>query len=152
MAELSQPVRLRLTAVLLAGVAVGLAIAVYAKVHHPALRPIFLVGFSGMLQMKAWLATAALLLVVVQLVTALWLWGRLPGVRGTPRLLVPVHRWSGARRLRRLRPGGGALRVVARLRHEHPAGARAQRARLRLLRRLRGEDARACACAARRRG
>ena len=47
--------------------------------------------------MKAWLATAALLLVVVQLVTALWMWGRLPGVRGTPRLArLPVHRWSGA--------------------------------------------------------
>jgi hypothetical protein len=81
--------------VLVAGVAVGLAVGVYAKVHHPALRPLFLVGFSGMLQMKAWLATVAAVLVVVQVVSALWMWGRLPGVQRSPRWLTPVHRWSG---------------------------------------------------------
>ena len=96
MAEISQPVRVRLTAVLLVGVAVGLVIAVYARVHHPALRPIFLVGFSGMLQLKAWLATTAGALVVVQVISASWMWGRLPGVHGAPGWLVPVHRWSGA--------------------------------------------------------
>jgi hypothetical protein len=84
-----------LAGVIVVGMAVGLAIGVYAKVHHPALRPLFLVGFSGMLQMKAWLATIAIALVLVQVISALWMWGRLPGVHSSPRWLTPVHRWSG---------------------------------------------------------
>jgi hypothetical protein len=96
MAETGQSARTRLAAVLLSGVAVAALIAVYATAHQPALRPLFLLGFSGMLQMKAWLATAAVVLVVVQVLTALAMWGRLPGVRGTAGWLSPVHRWSGA--------------------------------------------------------
>jgi hypothetical protein len=88
--------RLVLTAALLTGAAVALTIGTYARVHSPALRPLFLVGFSGMLQMKTWFATAALLLVVVQVVSALWMWGRLPGAGPAPGWLSPVHRWSGA--------------------------------------------------------
>lgn len=95
MAVTAQAPRPRVAAVLLVGIAVGLAIAVYAKAHHPALRPLFLVGFSGMLQMKTWLATVAVALVLVQVLSALWMWGRLPGVRSSPRWLTPVHRWSG---------------------------------------------------------
>jgi hypothetical protein len=95
MADSTRPVRARLAAVLLVGVAVGVAIGVYARVHHPALRPLFLVGFSGVLQMKAWLASVALVFVLVQALTALWMWGRLPGVHRTPRWVTPVHRWSG---------------------------------------------------------
>jgi hypothetical protein len=87
--------RVLLAWALLAGTAVAVAIAVYARIHHPALRPLFLVGFSGMLQLKTWLATAALVLVVVQLVSALWIWGRLPGAGPAPRSLPVVHRWSG---------------------------------------------------------
>jgi hypothetical protein len=47
-----------------------------------------------MLQMKGWLATSALLLVVVQLVSALWMWGRLP-LGPPPAWVTPAHRWSG---------------------------------------------------------
>jgi hypothetical protein len=80
---------------LLAGAGVAVAVAVYARVHHPALRPLFLVGFSGMLQLKAWLATVALVLVVVQLLSALWMWGRLPGAGPAPGGVAVLHRWSG---------------------------------------------------------
>ena len=76
--------RAGVTAVSLAGAGVAVALGVYAKVHSPAGRPLFTLGFSGMLQMKAWLSTAAVALLVVQLVTALWMWGRLPGVRAAP--------------------------------------------------------------------
>jgi hypothetical protein len=82
--------------VLLAGAAVAVAVGVYARVHRPAERPLFLLGFSGMLQLKVWLATAALLLVVVQVLTALWMWGRLPGVGRPPGWLPGLHRWSGS--------------------------------------------------------
>src|SRR3954453_3969660 len=76
--------------------AVALVLGVYAKAHTPAGRPIFTLWFSGMLQMKVWLTTAALLLVLVQLTTALWMWGRLPAVASSPGWLPVVHRWSGA--------------------------------------------------------
>lgn len=87
--------RAALAAVLLLGAAVALSIGVYAHEHDPALKPLFLLGFSGMLQMKTWLATAALAFVVVQLITALWMWGRLPGVSRTPGWVSGLHRWSG---------------------------------------------------------
>jgi hypothetical protein len=78
---------------LAAGVAV--ALGVYAKQHSPSGRPIFTLGFSGMLQMKAWLTTIVLALVVVQLLTALWMWRRLPGAGTPPGWLSYTHRWSG---------------------------------------------------------
>jgi hypothetical protein len=82
-------------AVLLVGAAVAVALGVYAKNHTAAGRPIFTLGFSGMLQMKTWLATIAIGLLLVQLVTASWMWGRLPGVHTTPGWVTPVHRYSG---------------------------------------------------------
>src|SRR5690242_18539172 len=69
----------KLAALLVVGGLVAVTLGVYAKVHDPAARPVFTLGFSGVLQMKAWLTTVALALVVVQLTTALWMWGRLPG-------------------------------------------------------------------------
>src|SRR5882724_10196967 len=73
-----------IAAVLLLGAAVAVALGSYAKLHTPAGRPIVTFGFSGVLQMKAWLATAALAFVVVQLLSALWMWGRLPGAGSAP--------------------------------------------------------------------
>jgi hypothetical protein len=83
-------------AALLLGAGVSVALGVYASVHTPSARPLFTLGFSGMLQMKAWLATAALALLVVQLLTALWMWGRLPGAGTAPDWAAMVHRWSGS--------------------------------------------------------
>jgi hypothetical protein len=83
------------TAVLLVGAAVAVGLGVYAKEHTPAGRPIFTLGFSGMLQFKTWLSTIALALLLVQLVTASWMWGRLPGVGQASAGVAVVHRWSG---------------------------------------------------------
>ena len=85
-----------IAALLLAGAAVAVGLGVYARVHTPAGRPLFTLGFSGMLQMKVWLSTAAAALILVQLLTALWMWGRLPGVRRSPGWVAPLHRWSGS--------------------------------------------------------
>lgn len=86
----------RLALVLLAGAAVAVGLGVYAHARTPAGRPLFTLGFSGMLQMKTWLTTAAAALIVVQLITALWMWGRLPGIRHCPGWVAPAHRWSGS--------------------------------------------------------
>ena len=95
----ARPIAGRTAAALLLAVAfvIALSLGVYAKAHAPAGRPIFTLWFSGMLQLKAWFTTAAVVLLVVQLTTALWMWGRLPVVRaGAPRWVAPAHRWSGA--------------------------------------------------------
>jgi hypothetical protein len=88
-------VRTGLGGVVLLGAGVSVALGVYAKVHEPAARPLFTLGFSGMLQMKTWLATVVLVLVLVQLVTAAWMWDRLPGVGPAGGSVSLVHRWSG---------------------------------------------------------
>jgi hypothetical protein len=87
--------RIALAGALLAGCAVAVALGVYAEEHDPSPRPLFLAGFSGALQFKSWFATVALLFVLVQVTTALWMWGRLPGAGAAPRWVGPVHRWSG---------------------------------------------------------
>jgi hypothetical protein len=71
------------------------ALGVYARLHAPAGRPLFTLGFSGLLPMKAWLTTAAAALLLVQLVTALWMWGRLPRAGPAPAGAALVHRYSG---------------------------------------------------------
>jgi len=85
----------KVAAALLVGAAVAVSLGVYARVHTPSARPTFTLGFSSLLPMKAWLTTGALLLIVVQLLTALWMWGRLPGAGRAPGWVVPLHRWAG---------------------------------------------------------
>jgi hypothetical protein len=85
-----------LVVVFLFGAVVALSIGLYAKLHTPSGRPVVTLGFSGILQMKVWLTTAAASLLVVQLVTALWMWSRLPGAGPAPPWASVLHRWSGA--------------------------------------------------------
>jgi hypothetical protein len=85
----------RLGGALLLGACVAVSIGAYAKVHDPAGRPLFNLGFSSMLPMKAWLTTAAAALLAVQLVTALWMWRRLPRAGTPPTWVAGLHRWSG---------------------------------------------------------
>lgn len=87
--------RAGLAAVLLAGAAVALSLGIYARVHTPSGRPIVTFGFSGILQMKVWFATAAVVLILVQVTTALWMWKRLPGAGAAPPWVNVLHRWSG---------------------------------------------------------
>ena len=52
--------------------------------------------FSSTIAMKAWFATAAVALVVVQVSTATRMWGHLEGVIRLPFAVVKqIHRWSG---------------------------------------------------------
>jgi len=76
----ARPAQWGLAALGAVGLAVAAALAAYAQVHPGDGAALTTFGFSGMLQMKAWLTTAAAALVVVQILSALALWGRLPGV------------------------------------------------------------------------
>ena len=85
-----------LAGALLVGAAVAVALGVYGRVHDPKPHPLFNAGFSSYVQFKVWFTTGAAVLVLVQLLTALWMWGRLPGAGSAPRWVGPAHRWSGA--------------------------------------------------------
>jgi hypothetical protein len=86
---------IQLAAAALAGAAVAMALGSYGRVHDPTFRPIVTFGFPSVIDMKAWLATCAAVLVLVQLASALWMYGKLPVRRPAPRRIAVVHRWSG---------------------------------------------------------
>ncbi len=94
-APVQQAPRWGLAAVAGLGLVVAAVLAAYARVHPGNGAAIWTVGFSALLAMKTWFTTAALLFAVVQVVSALAMWGRLPGVSGSPTWATPVHRWSG---------------------------------------------------------
>ena len=76
-----------------AGALLSVALGVYGKVHTPTGGTIALFGFDNMIQMKVWLALVTGVLVLAQLVTALWMYGRL-GRPAPPRIGL-VHRTLG---------------------------------------------------------
>ncbi|HEY6794684.1 MAG TPA: DUF6529 family protein [Kineosporiaceae bacterium] len=82
-----------LLVVLLAGGAVSVALGAFGQVHPPTGVAINIAGFSGPLEVKVWLASLAAALVLLQLVSALAMYGRLP-VRA-PSWTGRLHRWSG---------------------------------------------------------
>lgn len=86
------------TALLLGFVVVGSAVSValgaYSHSHIPTGRPISTLGFATMLDMKVWLATAAMVLALVQVGTALRIYGRV-GHGPCPRMVAITHRVSG---------------------------------------------------------
>ena len=89
------PARWGLAAAAGLGLVVAAVLAAYSTVHPGNGAAIATFGFGTLLAMKTWLTTAALVLVVVQVISALAMWGRLPGVSGSPSWAGPVHRWSG---------------------------------------------------------
>jgi hypothetical protein len=77
-----------------AGAVVAVLVGVFGRVHEPTLEGTTTLGYSTVLAMKTVVATGLLVLVVLQLVTALWMYGRL-GIR-TPAWLGTAHRATGA--------------------------------------------------------
>ncbi len=94
-ARVSQPPRWGLAVVAVLGIAVAAALAAYSRVHPGDGAAITTFGFTALLAMKTWLTTAAVVLVIVQVLTALAMWGKLPGVSSAPSWASGVHRWSG---------------------------------------------------------
>ncbi|MFC7532823.1 DUF6529 family protein [Actinoplanes sp. GCM10030250] len=73
-----------------AGVGVAVCLGVYGRLHEPA-GALDVPAFIRLQDTKVWLATAAAALGVIQLVSALAMYGKLPTARWIPGL----HRWSG---------------------------------------------------------
>jgi hypothetical protein len=77
------------------GSLVSVAIGVYGGLHDPTGQAFNLAGFSSGLHAKAWLASVAFALAIVQVISALAMWGKLPGISGGGRASSVLHRWSG---------------------------------------------------------
>ncbi len=75
------------------GTLVAVGLGAYARLHDAAFVAFNLAGFSSGLAAKAWLATLAFGLALVQLGSAMIMYGRVP-VRA-PRWIGTLHRWSG---------------------------------------------------------
>jgi hypothetical protein len=91
-----EPAPSRTAAVLLVpsllGGLVALALGVYGKAHDPTGIGVLLAGFSSAGAAKAWMATGAVLFALVQVVSALSMYGRLGR---SPSWAGFAHRWSG---------------------------------------------------------
>ena len=80
---------------MLVGGAVALSLGVYGRLHEPTLYAVNLPGFSGPISVKVWLTSLAFVLALVQFVSALAMYGKLPGVAHAPNWVGTLHRWSG---------------------------------------------------------
>ncbi len=76
------------------GALVAVAIGVYGNVHQPTGEALNLAGFSDGLHAKVWLGSLAFALAVVQVLSALAMWGKL-GSFAAGGGTAFLHRWSG---------------------------------------------------------
>jgi Family of unknown function (DUF6529) len=91
----AQPSGTKIGPVLIAfaiGSAVSIALGVYGRLHTPTGYAVNIAGFSNGPAAKAFLATIVMVLAIVQIVTAMGIYGRIP-LRGA--WVGAVHRWSG---------------------------------------------------------
>jgi hypothetical protein len=79
----------------LIGAAIAVGIGVYGHVHDPTGKSIFSLVFTKTINMKVWFATAAATFAIFQVVSALFIYGKVPGARSVPRWLPILHRLSG---------------------------------------------------------
>jgi hypothetical protein len=76
-----------------AGAVVALLLGVFGKVHDPTLNGTTTLGFHTVIEMKVVVSTVIGVLVVLQLISALWIYGKL-GI-SAPSWLGRAHRTSG---------------------------------------------------------
>ena len=79
---------------LLVGAAVAVALGVYGRLHAPTGVAVNIVGFSGPQEAKTWLASVSALFALVQLASALVMYGKVRFVRPSS-WIDRLHRWSG---------------------------------------------------------
>src|SRR5271154_5608909 len=72
----------------------ALTLGVYGGLHHPTGVVVNIAGFSSAGYVKSWLATVATFFAIVQVVSALAMYGKIPRVTA-PSRTGRVHQWSG---------------------------------------------------------
>jgi hypothetical protein len=76
------------------GALVALTLGLYGRLHSPTGLAVNIAGFSSPGYVKSWLATGATVLAIVQVVSALVMYGKIPQVTA-PSWIGTLHRWSG---------------------------------------------------------
>ena len=84
----------RLLAAAAVGALVAVSLGIYGNVHDPASDLTITLGFRDTITMKVWLASAASLLAIAQVLSAMWMYGRLP-LGDAPEWIGGFHRISG---------------------------------------------------------
>src|SRR5437868_4193654 len=84
----------KLVVTCLIGALVALALGIYGRVHSPTGIAINIAGFSSPGTVKSWLATGATVFAIVQVASALVMYGKIPRVTA-PDWIGTLHRWSG---------------------------------------------------------
>jgi hypothetical protein len=78
----------------LIGALVALSLGIYGRLHHPTGIAINIAGFSSPGSVKSWLATGATAFAIVQVGSALVMYGKIPRITA-PTWIGGLHRWSG---------------------------------------------------------
>lgn len=78
----------------LVGCLVALTLGIYGRLHSPTGVAVDIAGFSSPGTVKAWLATAAVVFALVQVGSALVMYGKVPWI-AAPSWIGALHRWSG---------------------------------------------------------
>jgi hypothetical protein len=78
----------------LIGGLVALTLGIYGRLHSPTGFAVNIAGFSSPGSVKSWLATGATVLAIVQVTSALVMYGKIPQVTA-PSWIGGLHRWSG---------------------------------------------------------
>jgi uncharacterized protein DUF6529 len=68
--------------------------ATNGRLHHPTGVAVSIAGFTSPGYVKSWLATVATVFAIVQVISALVMYGKVPHVTA-PSWIGTVHRWSG---------------------------------------------------------
>ena len=78
----------------LIGCLVALTLGLYGHLHHPTGISISIAGFSSVGSVKSWLATLSAVCAVIQVGSALVMYGKVPRLTA-PSWIGGLHRWSG---------------------------------------------------------
>lgn len=92
--ERTRPADTTLLASLAVGAAVSVTLGAFGRVHNPTGVGVLIAGFSGAQAAKAWMATGVVALALVQISSALVMYGVAPGITA-PSWIGRLHRWSG---------------------------------------------------------
>jgi hypothetical protein len=77
------------------GAAVAVLLGTYGRVHDPTGHALFTLFFSNTIRLKSWCATVAVALAVIQVLTALRMYGKIKVPSRAPRWLGDFHRLCG---------------------------------------------------------
>jgi Family of unknown function (DUF6529) len=91
-----RPAATKILVPLVAGAAVAVVLGVYGGVHDPTLDAPYALFFTSTFQLKVWFATIAVFFAILQVLTALRIYGKINVPRKQPSWLGDFHRLSGA--------------------------------------------------------